>query len=527
MSRPFTGTHHLVRLILRRDRIRLPLWIGGFTALTAASGAAVQDLYQTPEQIAGYGATVDSSAAGRFMNGRPYDVDNLGGITSYELSSTAAVVVALMVVFLVVRHTRAEEESGRAELLRATVTGRHAATLAAVLVAVAASVVIGVLDAVLLAATGLDGAGSLLHGASLAAVGIAFTAIAAAAAQVTASARAALGIAGGILGVAFVVRGVGDVGESFLTWLSPLGWAQAVRPFGDSQWWPVAALLVLAGAVFAFTTYLTAHRDAGAGLLQPRPGRPRARASLSTSFGLALRIQRGMIIGWATGLTITAVLFGSFGREVVSMVESNPELGEIMVAEGSSILEGYFAYTLAFLAVVTSAFTTASVLRLRSEEGAGRAEALLSTGLSRMQWVLGSLAVTILATLLILVLIGLGAGLTHAALTDDWGAVAQLLGGTLAQTPAVLVVAAAAVLLFGWLPRWAMAAWAVFGFAMLQAYLGGLLQLPDAVSGLSPFWHLPAIPAESFAATPTLMVSLIALALGVTGVVGVRRRDIG
>ncbi|MDP3892821.1 ABC transporter permease, partial [Nocardioides sp.] len=378
MSRPFTGTHHLVRLILRRDRIRLPLWVAGLTALTGASSAAVQDLYQTPEQIAGYGVTVDSSAAGRFMNGRPYDVDNLGGITSYEISSTAAVLVALMVVFLVVRHTRAEEETGRAELLRATVIGRHAATLAAVIVAAAASVLIGALDAALLVATGLEGAGSLLHGASLAAVGIAFTAIAAAAAQVTSSARAALGIAGGVVGGAFVVRGVGDVGETFVTWLSPFGWAQAIRPFGDPQWWPVAALLLLAAAVFVFTTYLTAHRDAGAGLLQPRPGRPRAQGSLSTSFGLALRLQRGMIIGWAVGLTITAVLFGSFGREVVAMVESNPELGEIMIAEGSSILDGFFAYILAFLAVVASAFSVASVLRLRSEEGAGRAESLLA-----------------------------------------------------------------------------------------------------------------------------------------------------
>ena len=69
------------------------------------------------------------------MNGRPDALDTIGGIVAYETTMTALVVTALMVIFLVVRHTRAEEESGRAELLRATVTGRHAATAAAVLVA--------------------------------------------------------------------------------------------------------------------------------------------------------------------------------------------------------------------------------------------------------------------------------------------------------------------------------------------------------------------------------------------------------
>ena len=44
-----TGTRHLVRLILRRDRIRLPLWVLGATAMTAVSGYAVSGLYDSPE----------------------------------------------------------------------------------------------------------------------------------------------------------------------------------------------------------------------------------------------------------------------------------------------------------------------------------------------------------------------------------------------------------------------------------------------------------------------------------------------
>ena len=521
------GTHHLVRLILRRDRVRLPLWILGITAITAVSAQSVLSLYDTPVKRAGYGVTVSSSGAGKMMNGIPYDVSTLGGITAYETTSTATLLVALMVMFLVVRHTRAEEESGRAELLRATVTGRHAATAASVLVALVASAVVGVLDTLVFLSAGFDAQASLVHGASLAGVGLVFTSVAAAAAQVTSSARAALGIAGSVVALAFVVRGVGAISDSWLRLVSPFGWAQEARPFGDEKWGWFVLLLVVAALGLLLAAYLTAHRDAGAGLLQPRPGSPRASSFLSSPFGLALRLQRGLIIGWAVGLTLGAMLFGSLGKEVITMVKDNPEIAKVIAVSGAGILDGFFSYSLLLLAGVATAFTVSSVLRLRAEEDAGRAESVLSTGLSRTRWVLGSLALTFAASVLNLFLIGAGMGAANGLVGGDWSPFWTLVGGSLGMLPGVLLIAGVAVLLLGWLPRWSVLAWALFGFALLQAYLGDLLRFPDALSGVSPFWHLPRVPAEQFSAAPGLVVLVLALVLCVAGVVGVRRRDIG
>jgi len=461
------------------------------------------------------------------MNGIPYDVSTLGGIAAYETTSTATLLVALMVMFLVVRHTRAEEESGRAELLRATVTGRHAATAASVLVALVVSALVGVLDTLAFLSSGFDAQASLIHGASVAGVGLVFTSVAAAAAQVTSSARAALGIAGGLVALAFVVRGVGAIGESWLRFVSPFGWAQETRPFGDPRWAWFVLLVAVAAAGLLLTAYLTAHRDTGAGLLQPRPGSPRASSFLGTPLGLALRLQRGLIIGWAVGLTLGAVLFGSLGKEVIAMVEDNPELGEVISVGGAGILDGFFSYSLLLLAGVSTAFTVSSVLRMRAEEDGGRAEAVLSTGLSRTRWVLGSLSVTLAATLLNLVLIGAGMGAAHGVLGGDWSPFWTIVAGSVGMLPGVLLIAGVAVLLFGWLPRWGVLAWALFGFALLQVYLGDLLRFPDALSGVSPFWHLPRVPAEQFSAAPGLVVLVLALVLGGLGVLGVRRRDIG
>lgn len=527
MSGQLTGTRHLVRLVLRRDRIRLPAWIIGLTAMTGASANAVQGFYDTPVKVAGYRATVEDSAVSRLMNGTPYVTDSMGGITAYEVTATAGVIVALMVTFLVVRHTRGEEESGTAELLRSTVLGRHAAAAAALIVATGASLVVGLLDALVLVASDLPVSGSVLHGLALASVGVAFTAVAAAAAQVSTSARGALGIAGAVIAVLYVVRGLGAVGDNALVWLSPFGWQEAVRVYGEERWWPLLLVVAFTAAVFAGVVALTAHRDFGAGLVQPRAGRARAAGHLSTPVGLAFRVQRGLFLGWAIGLLLSACLFGAVGREVVTMMESNPEIIEVFGGRMDDVVRGYFAFVANFLAVVASAYAVASALRLRHEEDAGRAEAVLSTGLSRTAWAVGGLVVTTVSTLVLLLLMGVGMGGTHAVVAGDTSLFWPLVGAALATAPAVLLLAAVAVLLHGFAPRWALLVWTPFAFALVQSYLGELLDFPGWLAGLSPFWHLPLMPVEDFEALPVFVVAALAVAATVAGLVGLRRRDIG
>ena len=488
----------------------------------------MQDLYSTPQQVAGYAATVRGSAATQLMNGQPHGVDEVGGIVAYETTTTAVVVVALLAIFAVVRHTRAEEESGHAEMLRAAPVGRHAGTAAALLATAGAVLLVGALDAGVLLAAGLPASGSLLHGAGVAGVGLVFAGIAAAASQVTASARAARGIAGTALAVLFLLRGIGAVWAPWVIWLSPFGWAEEARPFGSERAWPLLLLLAAAVGTALLTGRLLSARDAGAGLRHPRPSPARARPSLGTPVGLAWRLQRGTWTGWAVGLVLVGAVFGSLGDEVVSMVESNPDLAAIMLADGTSdVRAGFFAYGVGFLGVVASFAGVASVLRLRSEETSGRAEALLSTALPRRSWVLGSLAVSVVGSLVVLALCGLAMGATDALVAGRSGSVGSLLGAALGLFPGTLVVVGAAAAAVGWLPRFAVAAWAVAGFALLQNYLGGLLDLPGAVAGLSPYDHLPALPLDSFAAGPVAALTALGLALLAAGLVGVRRRDLG
>src|SRR5262249_20625093 len=152
----------------------------------------------------------------------------------------------LLTILTVVRHTRTEEEAGRRELLGATVVGRHASLAAALIATSGANLVTGALLTLGMIGQHLPATGSVAFGVEFTASGWAFAALAAVAAQLTTSARSARAIALVGLGAAYVLRVVGDVSGmgdgavSWLTWLSPIGWVQAIRPYGGDHWWPAA-----------------------------------------------------------------------------------------------------------------------------------------------------------------------------------------------------------------------------------------------------------------------------------------------
>src|SRR5262245_63651243 len=92
-------------------------------------------------------ADVMRNAVAKLFTGPGFGLDNytFGAMTANELLPLTAVAVALMSIFLVVRHTRAEEESGREDLIRSTAVGRYATAVATVVVVGGANLVLAVL----------------------------------------------------------------------------------------------------------------------------------------------------------------------------------------------------------------------------------------------------------------------------------------------------------------------------------------------------------------------------------------------
>ena len=529
MSSPVVGTRHLTRLILRRDRLRLPLWLLGLGGVIAASALAVPPIYDTPEKVAGYARAVGTSPVSYLMSGRQAAIDTLGGIVANEISQVAQLGICLMVMFLVVRHTRAEEESGRAELLRSGVVGRHAATLTGLLYGVCAALLIGLVTTVSMLAAGLDGLGSTTYGVGLTLLGLCYVGVSLVAAQLSTSARGALGLAGAAIALGYLVRGVGAMQDNALVWASPFGWAQEMDAFGAERWWPALLLVVLTAGLLGLAARITARRDFGGGVLQARPGRSRASDSLGTPVGLTLRLQRGLLIGWAIGLTALGLLYGAVIPTIPDLVASNPDIAQAIgtSAEGEqALIDAFVAYVFLFMAVLSTCFAVTSVLRLRTEEEAGRAEVVLTTEVRRTSWLAATVLVAGLGATLLALLMGLGLAVGYGLGMGEWDRLTSHLGGQLSYLPGVLLVAAVAAAVAALLPRRSLLAWAAVAFVFFQVMLGDTLRLPAWVDGISPFWHLPRLPVESFDPLPALAQLALATAVVVLGLWGYRRRDI-
>jgi len=521
-----TGTRALVRLALRLDRVRLTVWVVGLSVMPAGTAANYLKLYPTEADLRAVSDVLTNPSLVA-LSGPLFGV-SIGGLTAWKIGITEFILVGLMSLLTVVRHTRAEEENGRLELLGATVIGRRAPLTAALLVTVLADLVIAVLIALGLLATGLPAAGSVAFGLAVGLVGTLFAAIAATAAQLTQSARAAGGIAGAVLGGTYLLRAVGDTGPTWLTWLSPTGWALHLRPYAGERWW-VATLFLGFSVVFAATGYaLVGRRDLGAGLLPDRPGRAEAAPSLRSPLALAWRLHRGLLLGWTVGLALTGAVMGGAAAGIADLESPNQQLTDILTRMGgrSALTDAFLAAIFGITGMVAAAYTVQATLRLRQEESTGRVESLLATGVGRVRWAASHLTFALLGTALLLAVAGLAGGLAYGAqMHDVGGQVGRLLGAALVQLPATWVLAGFGTALVGLAPRLSALAWAALILSVLVVELGGLFGLNQRIVDLTPFAHVPKLPGSAFTVTPVLWLTVIAVALGAAGLAGLRRRD--
>lgn len=525
-SAALTGTATVVRLILRLDRIRLPIWIGALVGLVAWSAQAIIGIFSEAELIA-YALTVESNAAIVALSGPPQGLTTFGGRTAFEIWPLLPF-VALFGLFTVTRHTRREEEAGRTELLRATVLGSLAQPAAAFLVAVAGSVLLGALAAVALAVQGLPAGGSWTMGAALASVSIVFAGVGLVTAQVTEHARTASGMGVAVVGATYVLRAVGDIGSGALSWLSPFGWAQALRPFAGERPLVLAVPLVATVALVAVAVVLAGRRDVGAGLMRPRPGPPEASSALASPIGLAWRLQRGSVLAWTVGTALLGGVMASVADSADDIVGDNEEIRDFLASVSDAPLSDVFLATiLLYVALLAAGHGVQSVLRARVEETTGRTEAVLATGVDRRTWLGAQLAVGLGGALLVLVVAAAAMGAVHGLVVGDLGQLLRLAGAGLGLLPAVGVAVAAPVALFGLRSSWAVGGWAVLVVSTLVGMFGDALDLPHPVRLLSPFHHLAAAPAEPMIAAPMVLLTLITGALLAVGVAGFARRDIG
>jgi ABC-2 type transport system permease protein len=180
------------------------------------------------------------------------------------------------------------------------------------------------------------------------------------------------------------------------------------------------------------------------------------------------------------------------------------------------------------LGLLASAFGIQAALRLRSEETALRAEPLLATGVTRSRWLASHVIIALFGTGVLVLIGGLGSGISSGASLGNMGRqVPRMIAAAAVQLPAIWLVTALVVILFGAAPKLVTAGWALFGAFLLIGQFGPVFNLPQGVMDLSPYGHTPRLPGGDFSATPVLALVAIAAVLLAAGFATFRQRDIG
>ena len=524
-----TGYWLMVQFILRRNWLRMLVWFLVLAGMIVMVIDSQRLAFPTAEAREAY-AQIANSPAVAALTGLPYAASTLGGILNIKIWMTITIGLSFAVSFMVTRNGRAEEEAGRTELLRAGVLGHHAYSLASWSVFSGFAILVGLGTAGGAISLGLPVEGAFLMGAAFSATALVFLGVSAVAGQLARTGSGANTLVAVALGVSFLVRAVADLqgaGENsaWFTWLSPLGWAQQTRSYGENNWWPLLLCLSAAALLGWLSLTLERNRDLGAGIIPERVGPRRASTALRTQLGLTIRLQRGSLMGWTMGIIVFALFFGGISSAVAGIFAESSPLAEVMLGRSKSVLDGMFGLFMMMSALLVAAFVLNSADSIRSAEAAGRVEMQWSSAISRMRWALARMTVPAVWSLVLLAVNGVVFGVTFEVAAGQSGQVGRFVLASIVYWPSSLLMIGVVVFCSAVIPRAASAVtWALYGVVVAVSVFGELFGLPDVVLNSTPFTAIPRLDGD-FTVVPLLIITALAAIVGGIGLVVLRRRD--
>ncbi|MBB1030175.1 hypothetical protein G6027_04575 [Dietzia sp. SLG310A2-38A2] len=523
MKSALAGTGLLVRIAVRTGWRSAAAWVLGLVSLYLLNGVSIAALYDTPEKIAGYSATLGESMV--MLNGRVAGLDTLGGVMMNEYAFIASFAIPIMAIALTARSTRREEETGRTELLLSAQTGRLAPVTAAVVVAAGYFLLFGLGIWAATLAIPVDRAGAAFYAASLVATGWVYVAATAVLAQMVAHNRTVWAAGMAVAGLTLVLRGIGDTNESWVSWTSPLGWHGLVRPFGDVSVLPLVVAVVTAGVLSAAALWLTGRRDVGAGLVPARTGSATASRWRESELGVAVHQHLGALAGWTIGVVALMTMYGALMDVVVEAIMSNPTLADFLV-ESPALVDSLVQMLVVFVGIIGAGFALQTLGGLRGEETSGRLELELAAGRSRWEWLALHTAVVAVGAVVVVTAGSAAFALSTSVALDDPDSMGRIVAAGSWQVPAVLAFVGVSVALFGLVPRLQASGWALFAVSAVVTFMGPTLRLTESQMRLSPFGAVGRAPVGPVDTVGVTVLLALAVALVVAGLVGFRRRDV-
>ena len=523
-----SGTRPLLRASLKYEKRSFAPWIAIATALSVSSVVVYPWVYPEQADRVEFTAIVGSNPALSLIFGPAFDLSTSDGFNAWRALALGGFLTALGAIFIVVKATRGQEDSGQAELLASGVMGRGARLLTGIALAFICSVLVGLVSGIATALCGGGWENSLLLCATFTATGWMFTGVAAITAQLGGDARTASSLAVGVLGVLFVLRGFTYSIEApeWTTWANPLGWMTETHPATENNWWPLLLAAVFTAIALVVAFILDARRDFGQGATAPRPGP--ARGKVRSTWHLALRINTGPILTWIIAFIVLGIVFGYFATSVEDILRNDSAVGQILAAGAASpdaLISEFMVTILSMVGIIASVPGVQTMLKVRHEEFDDRVEPLLAGAITRGRYLASNVLIALLAPAIYVLIAGVIIAV-FANNADIGMTFAQVMEQATASISAVWTVVALAVAVVGARPAVLLAAWAGVLLSFALTILGPPFNLWDWVLAISPYWHIPNITTADDSWTGLIWISCVTVFFLALGFAGFRRRDL-
>lgn len=525
----FVGVPPLLAVCLRQDRRSITPWIAMVTALSASSVLAYRWVFDAPSERAALAASLGANPALSLIFGPARDLMSADGFNAWRAGQLGALLAGLMAVLIVIRNSRANEDSGQAELIASGVIARNSRLAVAVALAAIAAMALGLVCCAVTLLSGGGLAATVTLSASFTAAALLFAGVASVTAQLGSDARTSSTMAVATLGVLYVARGYLDVSNrgDWTVWLTPFGWLERTAPGVENNPWPLLLTLVVAGLLAGVGFWLQGRRDFGHGLFAQRPGP--ARAGLAGSvWGLALRLNAPTVLSWLVAFIVLGLLFGSLVTSIGSLIAENPAMAAVLASGAASASDLTFAFVVtvvSLLAILAAVLGVQIALHLHTEETDHRVEPLLATALRRSTYLASVALVALLGSALGLVVAGTCLGLVAHA-QDPTISAADVIRQSLVTIPALWVLVGLALAAVGARPAVRLVGWGGVVATFVLTLLGPTFNLPGWALDFSPLRHVPDVTATSPNWAGLLALSAIAAALLTLAFIGFRRRNI-
>jgi polyether ionophore transport system permease protein len=519
----------LVQRAIRDGRTLTVVFTYLFLVYSFVQPVGYRRVYTTTASREEFARSFGTNPGLRLLYGEPHNIATVSGYTAWRVGGVLAIAAAVFGLLAVVRALRGEEEAGRAELTLAGIVSRRAAYLSALAAIGAATLILWAAEFAGFAFGGLPLAGSAYLALATVSVIPVFAGVGAVTSQLASTRRIALEIGGGAVALFFLLRVIADTvaGTGWLRWLTPLGWAEEMRPFAGPR--PVVLLLPVAASALLLlvAVRLGATRDIGSGLLPERGGGTSLRL-LSSPTAQALRSQRDSLIAWAGSFAVFAFILGVVSSSVSSSgIPPGVDKQIAKLGAGSiTSTSGYLALIFFVYVLGVSLFVCAQLGSARREEAGQQLETLLALPVGRTGWLAGRLLLAAGGAAVIASLIGLltWAGVVAGGSSGSFG---QILEAGANCLPVAALFLGVATLAYAAAPRAAAAiSYGLLVLSFLWQAVGALLGAPSWLVGLSPFEHVGLVPAEPFRAIDAVVMIGIGVAAAAVGLAVFRRRDL-